>query len=294
MSSRVAALELVGLRKEFRIGWRARPFRAVDDISLRIETGEVFGLLGPNGCGKSTTIKLILGLMRPTAGSCRVFGLDAGKQEARRLLGFLPEPTRFHSHLTGEELVWLHARLSGLAQGQRLRRVEHVLELAGLGAAAQRRVAHYSTGMLRRIGLAQALVHDPRLLILDEPTAGVDPRGAEEIVAMIRRLKAVGKTVLLTSHVLGQVEDVFDRVALLDRGRVMLEGGVRELVGGSERQALVVDRLPETEHESLRVWLAERGCSLHGIEVQRRRLEELLTVKPQGGQRAGGESAGKS
>jgi ABC-2 type transport system ATP-binding protein len=280
------ALQLDRVTKEFRQGWRDRRFRAVDQLSLQVEQGEVFGLLGPNGCGKSTTIKLLAGLMRPSAGVCRVGGHPADSLEARRRVGYLPEPGKFHGHLNGEELVWFHARLSGLGRSERARAVETALGLVGLGAAARQRVAHYSTGMLRRIGLAQALVHNPGVLILDEPTAGVDPRGMEEIVAVIRRVKAAGKTVLLTSHLLGQVEDVCDRVALLDRGRLVLERRVRDLLQHDEREAWVIDRLAPAEQETLRAWLAEKGRRLHAVETPRPRLEHVFATKAAVGETA--------
>ena len=213
------AIEIRGLVKDFAVGLRGLRLRAVDHVSLVVRPGEVFGLLGPNGSGKSTTIKVLLGLLEPTAGACAVFGVPSGRVEARREVGYLPEAPNFYRFLNGRELVEFYGRMCGLSGPGLAARVAEVVALVGLAGAADRRVGTYSKGMLQRIGLAQALVHDPRLLILDEPTAGVDPVGSAEMAELILSLKARGKTVLITSHLLGQIEELCDRVAILDRGR---------------------------------------------------------------------------
>lgn len=272
----VAALELRGLIKDFPVGLRGVKLRAVDRLDLRVESGQVYGLLGPNGSGKSTTIKLILGLLAPTAGECAVFGVSSARVEARLDVGYLPESPNFYRHLTGRELVRFYAQMCGLRGGTLSGRVADVIALVGMTEAADRRVGTYSKGMLQRIGLAQALVHDPRLLILDEPTAGVDPVGSAAITELILRLKAEGKTILITSHLLGQIEDICDRVAILDRGKLILEGAVRDLVGRTDRQALVVPTLPEAELADLRSWLAARGRTLEAVEVPRARLDRVF------------------
>jgi len=274
----VAALEICGLVKDFSVGLRGVKLRAVDHLDLRVEPGQVYGLLGPNGSGKSTTIKLILGLLRPSAGECRIFGVSSRRVEARCEVGYLPEAPQFQRHLTGRELIRFHGRLCGLSGPALADRVQEVLELTGMSAAAERRVGTYSKGMLQRIGFAQAIVHDPRLLILDEPTAGVDVAGVEALVALLGRLKAGGKTVLFTSHLHGEVEELCDRVALLERGRRVLEGAVAELTGRNEnaRQAFVVPPLPPAEMEHLRAWLGERGRALEWVEPPRPRLERVV------------------
>jgi ABC-2 type transport system ATP-binding protein len=275
-SSAAPAIELCGLVKDFSIGLRGLKLRAIDRLDLRIEAGQVFGLLGPNGSGKSTTIKIMLGLLEPTAGTASVFGVASGEIAARSEVGYLPESPYFYRHLTGRELVAFYARICGLG-GTKLRgRVADAVALAGMTDAADRRVGTYSKGMLQRIGLAQALVHDPRLVILDEPTAGVDPVGAAAISEIILQLKARGKTVLITSHLLGQIEDICDRVAILDRGRLLLEGAVGDLVGRADRQALVVEKLPEAELAELRAWLAARGRTLEAVEQPRERLDRIF------------------
>ena len=274
--SAVPALELHGLVKDFSVGLRGVKLRAVDHLDLRVAAGQVFGLLGPNGSGKSTTIKMLLGLLEPTAGSCAVFGVPSSRVEARREVGYLPESPYFYRHLSGRELVHFYARMCGMPRAALAARVDEVIGLVGLEHAADRRVGTYSKGMLQRIGLAQALVHDPRLLILDEPTAGVDPVGSAEMADLILKLKAQGKTVLITSHLLGQIEDICDRVAILDRGRLMVEGAVAELVGSRGRQAFSVETMPPGELAELRAWFAARGRELEMVETGHRRLDQVF------------------
>lgn len=271
-----AAVDLRGLVKDFAVGLRGVKLRAVDHVTLRVAAGEIFGLLGPNGSGKSTTIKMLLGLLEPTAGECSIFGVASGRVEARRDVGYLPESPYFYRHLTGRELVRFYGRLCGLRAPRLEGRIAEVLAIVGLIEAADRRVGTYSKGMLQRVGLAQAMVHDPRLLILDEPTAGVDPVGSAAISELILKLKAEGKTVLITSHLLGQIEDICDRVAILDRGRLVVEGAVQDLVGRADRQALVVDAMPENEIAELRAWLAARGRTLESVETPRSRLDRVF------------------
>ncbi len=270
------AISIRGLTKDFALNLRGVRLRAVDDLSLEIPAGQVFGLLGPNGSGKSTSIKVILGLLEPTAGTCEVFGVPSGCVESRLNVGYLPEAPYFYRYLSGFELVRFYARVCEVPTAKVRARVEEVIDWVGLSAAAGRRVGTYSKGMLQRIGLAQALVHDPRLVILDEPTAGVDPVGAAEISTLILKLKQRGKTVLITSHLLAQIEDICDRVAILDRGKLILEGAVPDLVGQPERQALMVEAMPEAELAELRAWLAARGRTLTAVEQPRTRLDQLF------------------
>lgn len=270
------AIEIRGLVKDFAVGLRGLRLRAVDHVSFAVRPGEIFGLLGPNGSGKSTTIKLLLGLLEPTAGGCAIFGVPSGKVEARRDVGYLPEAPNFYRFLSGRELVVFYGRMCGLAGAALRQRVEEVITLVGLVGAADRRVGTYSKGMLQRIGLAQALVHDPRLLILDEPTAGVDPVGSAEMAELILALKARGKTVLITSHLLGQIEDLCDRVAILDRGSLVAEGNVSELAGAPGRLSFETDALPSEEIAALRAWLESRGRRLESVAPARRRLEDVF------------------
>ena len=235
-------VEIEHLTKIFPVPLRRERVVAVRDLSLRVEKGEVYGLLGPNGSGKSTTLKILLGLVTATSGTTRVFGEDSSSVRSRRDVGFLPENPYFYKFLTGAETVRFFGKLSGMSGDGLEARVEELLELVGLKEAASRRVGSYSKGMLQRIGLAQALVQDPGLLVLDEPTAGVDPVGSREIRDLILELKARGKTVLLCSHLLSQVQEVCDRVGILARGRLVREGRVEDLLAVGDRTEIVVEQ----------------------------------------------------
>lgn len=225
------AIEFSDVTKDYESGWRGFKLRALDTFNLCVPSGRIFGLLGPNGSGKSTAIKLTLGLITPTVGQIRVFGIPAGAREARCAIGYLPEAPDFYRYLSGREFLRFHGQLCGMNRAHLEPRIAEVLMLVRMQSAADRRVGSYSKGMLQRIGLAQALIHDPRLLILDEPTAGVDPEGAVEMAELILKLRADGKTVLITSHLLDQMEEICDRVAILDHGQLLREGTMAELVG---------------------------------------------------------------
>lgn len=273
-----AAVELNRVSKDFPVNLRGLRVRAVEDLSLRIPAGCVFGLLGPNGGGKSTTLKLILGLLAPTSGTVRVFGEPAGSLAARRRLGYLPDSPQFPRFVTGRELVTFHAQLGGLPRRGLAARVREAIAWVGLEGAADRRIGTYSKGMLQRIGLAQALVHEPELLILDEPAAGVDPLALAELSALLARLKAAGKTLLLTTHQLSSVETLCDRVALLHRGRLRLEGDVAALAGAAREgsPAVRVGGLGVGALAELRAWLAVRGGRIEDDRPGRVDLEALF------------------
>jgi ABC-2 type transport system ATP-binding protein len=281
------AIELRGLTKDYSVGLRGVKLRAVDQLTLEIPRGKIYGLLGPNGSGKSTTIKIILGLLEPTLGSCFVLGVPSKCVEARVDVGYLPESPQFYRYLTGRELVGFYARLCGLGGARLAPRVAEVIAWVGLSEAADRRVGTYSKGMLQRIGLAQALVHDPKLVILDEPTAGVDPAGTGAMTELILQLKAQGKTVLITSHLLAQIEMICDRVAILDRGRLLLEGAVDELVQPVKREALWFDLLPSADREELRIWLAARGRKPEMVALPGSRLDQIFLERVGAGQPMG-------
>ena len=215
----------------------------------------MFGFLGPNGAGKTTTVKILLGLVSSTSGEARIFGKPAGDAEARRRVGYLPENFRFHDWLTGTALLEFHARLAGLAAGERRVRIPRVLELVGLSGRGNDRIRGYSKGMTQRIGLAQAIIHEPDLVLLDEPTSALDPVGRREVRDLIRSLKARGMTVFLNSHLLSEIEMVCDRVAIVDGGRVVRSGQLSDLIGGVAELAVTVDRV---DAELLEL-LASRG-----------------------------------
>lgn len=271
-----SAVSIRHLTKDFSVGIRGVKLRAVDDVSLEIPRGEVFGLLGPNGCGKSTTLKIALGLVRATSGSTSILGDDAASAQARRRTGFLPEAPYFHRFLTGRELVTYCARLSGVKESDLEAAVARALDLAAMSAAADRTVGTYSKGMLQRIGLAQAVVHDPELIILDEPTAGVDPVGSAAIGEMIKTMRGQGRTIVLCSHLLGQVEQVCDRIAIMDRGKVVLQGAVDEVLSRRDRHLLEVSGLtPEAEAAARRA-LESAGAVINSVSRPRKSLEDLF------------------
>lgn len=269
-------LEVEGLTRDFAIGLGRWRVRAVDNLHLTVRAGEVVGLLGPNGSGKSTTLKAILGLVEPTAGTVRLWGQPASEPANRARLGYLPEEPTFPRHLTARELVTWHARLAGRLQAGLATRVAAVLAEVGLADAADRRLGTYSKGMVQRAALAQALVHEPELLILDEPTSGLDPMAAAAWAAMIRGWQAQGRTVLLCSHLLAEVEQVCDRVVILHRGRTVAAGTLPELLTEPETWQATVRGWDEGRRAELAAWLAERGASLEGVEPGRRRLEALF------------------
>jgi ABC-2 type transport system ATP-binding protein len=212
-------------------------------LDLTVQPGEVFGFLGPNGAGKTTTVKILLGLVAPTSGEARLFGVAAGDVEARRRVGYLPENFRFHDWLTGYALLDFHARLAGVSPARRRDRIPQVLELVGLAGRGGDRVHSYSKGMTQRIGLAQAIIHEPDLVLLDEPTSALDPVGRREVRDLIRSLRTRGMTVFLNSHLLSEVEMVCDRVAIVDHGRVVRSGRLEELLSGLPELRVTVDRI---------------------------------------------------
>jgi ABC-2 type transport system ATP-binding protein len=236
------------LSKDFLIGfWRRRPHRALDRLTFEIPAGGVFGLLGPNGAGKSTTLKLLLDLLRPTSGRAELLGRPAGDVEARRRLGFLPEQPTFYDHLTAEELTTYFAGLFGYAGEERRRRASAVLDRVGLGADRRRPLRQYSKGMLQRVGLAQALINDPELVILDEPMSGLDPVGRREVRDLILTLRDERRTVLFSSHILSDAELLCSRVGILSHGRLVASGTLAELTAGEPRgwEVVAADIRPE-------------------------------------------------
>lgn len=268
------AVEIRDVHKSFPGAWgKAGAVYAVKGVSLSIPQGGVYGLIGPNGSGKSTIMKMLVGLLAPHEGCCKVFGLPATAAANRREIGFLPENPYFYKFLTGAETLRFYGRLCGLA-GRKLReRVDELLELVGLQEAASRRLAGYSKGMLQRIGLAQALVQRPRLLVLDEPTAGVDPIGSRVIRDIILDLKARGMTVFLCSHLLEQVQEVCDRVGILYQGNLIAEGSMAELTDDLHTQVALL-REPSAELlESLRALAGEAWVS---VSPARRSLESVF------------------
>jgi ABC-2 type transport system ATP-binding protein len=235
-----AAVAIQGLTKIFPVPLHRHSIVAVRDLNLRVEPGEVYGLLGPNGSGKSTTLKIILGLVSPSHGRTEIFGRDSRLVESREAVGFLPENPYFYKYLSGEETLRFFGRLCRLGGARLKNRTDELLDLVGLTKARKRRLGTYSKGMLQRIGLAQALIHEPKLLVLDEPTAGVDPAGSRQIRDLIVDLKRRGITVLLSSHLLAQAQEICDRVGILADGVLVREGRLEELIAIENQTELVV------------------------------------------------------
>ena len=221
------------LTKDFNTGfWRPKPHRALDRLSFEIPAGGVFGLLGPNGAGKSTTLKLLLHLLWPTAGKAEVLGRPPGDMQARQRLGFLPEHPTFYDHLTAEELLTYFAGLCGHRGAERKARANRVLDEVGLAADRRRPLRQYSKGMIQRVGLAQALVNDPELVIFDEPMSGLDPVGRREVRDLILRLRDEGRTILFSSHILSDAELLCTRVGILSKGTLVASGTISEVTAG--------------------------------------------------------------
>lgn len=240
------AVSITSLTKLYPVPLRRQKVVAVKNLNLKLEEGEVYGLLGPNGSGKSTTLKVLLGLVTPTSGESKIFGQDSRDYRSHNDVGFLPENPYFYKYLTAEETLRFYGKVCGMGGAALETRIGELLALVEMEDARYRRVGGYSKGMLQRIGLAQALIQDPRLLVLDEPTAGVDPVGSRQIRDLILQLKARGKTVLLTSHLLEQVQEVCDRVGIMARGEMVREGNLRDLMTvQGQTEYLIKDAPPE-------------------------------------------------
>jgi ABC-2 type transport system ATP-binding protein len=231
MDSHVPAIEILGLTKDYPVGfWRKRMRRSLDNLSLRVEEGEIFGFLGPNGAGKTTTLKLLMGLIFPTAGTARILGRSIDDVAMHRDIGYLPEQPYFYDYLTARELLDYYARFSGYPSAERRARVTRVLERVGLAASADVQLRKFSKGMLQRAGIAQAIIHDPRLVFLDEPMSGLDPIGRREVRDIILDLKTQGRTVFFSTHILSDAEMLCDRVAVLHLGKLRGVGAPGKIV----------------------------------------------------------------
>src|SRR5438067_3978831 len=270
------AIAVAGLTKVFHGPFPRKAIGAVRDLNLRVGPGEGYGLLGPNGSGKSTTLKIILGLVSPTHGRTKIFGRDSSLVESREAVGFLPENPYFYRFLTGEETLRFFGKLCRL-NGSRLNdRVRELLELVGLTNARDQRLSTYSKGMLQRIGLAQALVNEPKLLVLDEPTAGVDPAGSRAIRNIIADLRQRGITVLLSSHLLTQVQEICDRVGILARGVLVREGQLEELIAIENRTELVLENASEALVKEIEKLAANSNARLIDRRKSTTTLERLF------------------
>ena len=266
------AISIENLTKVYPIPFKREKVTAVENLSLAVEPGQVYGLLGPNGSGKSTTMKIVLGLVSPTSGRTEIFGRDSTSVESREDVGFLPENPYFYKYLTGEETLHFYAKLCGLSRAKMRERTKELLKLVGLEKAADRRLGGYSKGMLQRIGLAQAMIQEPRLLVLDEPTAGVDPAGSREIRDLILDFKKRGITVLLCSHLLEQVQEICDRVGILNHGALIREGKLEQLISIENQTELILENASPELLADLRATIAKSPARL----VDERRPQKTL------------------
>ena len=268
-------IEIKNLKKHYRYGIRGMAVQAVDGISMSVDEGEVFGMLGPNGAGKSTTIKIILGLLRQSSGECLIFG-EKLSRKSRRLMGYLPESPYFYKFLSGFELVKFYARLCGMGEKEAKTATMKALNLVGLGDAANRQVGLYSKGMVQRAGIAQAVVHNPRLVILDEPASGLDPIGAADMVGIIARLKREGKTVLLCSHMMSEVEKLCTRAAILNRGKIAAMGMLDEMLAQKDATDMEFETDDAEKLAQIRDFAASRGVSTLKTERAKISLDEFF------------------
>ncbi len=237
----MTAIEILDLEKSYPVGfWRKRPKVALHPLRLTIEVGEVFGFLGPNGAGKTTTLKLLMGLVFPTAGTARILGMEVDDPRVKSQIGFLPEQPYFYDHLTARELLNYYGQLSGMPAKGRSARVEQMLERVGLNDAAGVQLRKFSKGMLQRLGLAQAILHDPKLVFLDEPMSGLDPMGRREVRDLIQQLRSEGKTVFFSTHILSDAEALCDRVGVIHQGELRGVGAVTELTSVTQGKIEII------------------------------------------------------
>jgi ABC-2 type transport system ATP-binding protein len=269
-------VETRNLSKTYRDFWGRSKKVALKPLDLEIRRGEIFGLLGPNGSGKTTTLKLLLGLIFPTSGAALVFGRDATDVGKNERIGFLPEESYLYKFLDAEETLDFYGRLFDMPPAERKRRADMLIEMVGLGRDKKRQLKEYSKGMTRRIGVAQALINDPELVLLDEPTSGLDPIGTREMKDLIIDLKARGKTVIMCSHLLGDVEDVCDRIAVLHQGELKELGRVDDLLRVTNVTQIRAKGLSEAAREEIRAVLARHGQEDAEIGNPRTTLEDLF------------------
>src|SRR5262245_59713774 len=254
------ALATYELTKDYAVGfWRPRPYRALDSLTLEVEEGEVFGFLGPNGAGKTTTLKLLMRLVFPTSGRAEILGKPLGDLSTRSRLGYLPENPYFYDHLTAEELLTYFAGLFGYSAHDRRKRVDRLLDEVGIGAERRLQLRKFSKGMLQRVGIAQALINDPDLVVLDEPMSGLDPLGRKEVRELIFKLKEQGKTVFFSSHIIPDVEMICDRVGILLKGKLVNVGPLHEILEARVKQVEIV---AQCEMNTLSQALKYLNCSV--------------------------------
>ncbi len=271
-----SVIKIRNLTKIYRDFWGRKKVRAVNSLSLDVYPGEVFGLLGPNGSGKTTTLKLLLGLLFPTSGEITVLGRDAADVEKNERIGYLPEESYLYRFLNAEETLDFYGRLFKMSPKQRRERAAELIKLVGLEQARKRQLKEYSKGMTRRIGLAQALINDPDLVLLDEPTSGLDPLATRDMKDLILKLRDQGKTVVMCSHLLADVQDVCDRIAILYAGELKLLGRVEELLKEQDQTQILTSRLDGDVIAEVRAVLERHGASILKVDHPTNSLEDLF------------------
>ncbi len=269
-------IETRNLSKTYRDFWGRQKVRALKALDLSIYRGEIFGLLGPNGSGKSTTIKLLLGLLFPTTGRALVLGQDATEVKKNERIGYLPEETYLYKFLNAEETLDFYGRLFDMPASVRKQRAEALIDMVGLSWARRRQMREYSKGMARRLGLAQALINDPEVILLDEPTSGLDPIGTREMKDLILKLKAEGKTILMCSHLLADVQDVCDRIAILHQGELKELGRVDSLLKMRDITQIRASSLSEEAKAEIRAVIEKHQGTVNSMETPTTTLEELF------------------
>jgi ABC-2 type transport system ATP-binding protein len=269
-------IETHNLTKVYRDFWGRQKVRALKSLDLKVRRGEIFGLLGPNGSGKSTTIKLLLGLLFPTSGRALVFDKDATDVRKNDRIGYLPEESYLYKFLNAEETLDFYGRLFNMPSHERKQRVDELIEMVNLNWARKRQLKEYSKGMTRRIGLAQALINNPELILLDEPTTGLDPIGTRDMKDLILELRDQGKTVLLCSHLLPDIQDVCDRIAILHQGELKELGRIDELLTVQDETQIRAKKLSREAEDEIRQVIAKHGGELVSLENPTSTLEELF------------------
>jgi len=274
--SRDVIIETRNLTKVYRDFWGRRKVQALKALDLQVHRGEIFGLLGPNGSGKTTTIKLLLGLLFPSEGDALIFNEPTTNVAKNERIGYLPEESYLYKFLNAEETLHFYGRLFKISSSERTKRVNRLIDMVGLGAAKHRQLREYSKGMQRRIGLAQALINNPELILLDEPTSGLDPIGTAEIKELIRELREQGKTILLSGHLLADMQDICDRIAILHRGELKEMGKVSDLLTVQDITQIKTRELPPAALQEIRDVIARHGADLVAVDHPTTTLEELF------------------
>jgi len=263
----VPALEFQNVTKTYRRWLGGQQVAALSQVSFRVAEGEVCAFLGPNGAGKTTSISILMGFLYADWGRIRVLGFEPGSVHAKKRIGFVPENFAFYKHLNAEKLLQFHARLAGVAEEKRIALIRDLIAKVGLSGYDKLKIGRYSRGMVQRLGIAQSLLGDPELLILDEPTSGLDPSGRKEVRDLILRLKAAGKTIFLSSHLLSEVEQICDQAVIIDRGRVVRAGTMNMLLVTGDQVEIVATTLPEELAAELREWGATIERSANNVRI---------------------------